>query len=284
MATLQPTEVSFYPTQDYLEPTERNKGTPWAAMKMPLESYRALARSQAIAEHNGLVDPETAKYYLASALTEGRFADYGVNQVDLNYGTGAPSNIAPQIKQATEYETQRDRLHKLISKEPTEEQRRKLSKFYSPTLNALYNESDKLKEAGYADKAWTPGASYGRLRGIADTLGLDDPNAEEIQYGAKYGRYYPTVDQIGNDIIPTEGYHRNAAIKTLGLVNKIQESGKTGLDAWQAFNGKGPDARRYRQRVSDAYDNLSNEKNKDMWNAYNNLVKQYKEELKRGKR
>ena len=282
MATLPPTEVSFYPTQDYLAPTENNKGTPWAGMKAPLESIRALAKSQAIAEHNKLVDPETAKYYLASALTEGRFGDYGVNQVDLNYGSAPPSNIAPQIKQSADYDTQRDHLLKVLNNTP-KAQAEALRKSYQPTLEAINKTGETYKTPGYEDTAWAPGASYGKLRSIADKLGLDDPNAQEIDKGAKYGRYYPTADQTGNDILPTDAYHRNAALKTLALVNKVQESGKTGLDAWQAYNGSGPEARRYKQRVSDAYDNLSHEKNKDMWNAYQNMVKQYKLELKYGK-
>lgn len=284
MAILPPKEISFYPTQNYLEPTDKNKGTPWAGMRVPLDSVRALARSQAIAEHEGLVDPETAKYYLASALTEGRFGDYGVNQVDLNYGTAPPSNIAPAISKATEYDNQKAHLIDLIGSAPNLKKATQLSKFYYPTNDALGKESEKLKAAGYEDSAWAPGASYGKLRDIADRLGLDDPNSQEIIKGAKYGRYYPTPDQEGNDFLPTEAYHRNAALKTLALVNKIQESGKTGLDAWQAYNGSGPKARQYKQRVSDAYDNLSHEKNKDMWNAYQNMVKQYKLELKYGKK
>lgn len=285
MATLPPqapTEISFYPTQDYLVPTKTNKGTPWAGVKMPMDSFTALARSQAIAEKQGLVDPETAKYYLASALTEGRFQDYGVNQVDLNYGSAPPSRISSQIKQSADYDNQRQHLFDYINAQPRQQQDA-LRNSYVPTLSALTSEGEKYKKPGYEDKVWGPGSSYGKLRAMADKLGLDDPNSEEIEKGAKYGRYTPSLNSNGDDRITPEMYHRNAAVKTLGIANKVYESGKTGLDAWEAYNGSGPDARRYKKRISAAYDNLSHEKNKDMWNAYQNLVKQYKLELEHGK-
>lgn len=281
MATLPPqapTEISFYPTQDYLVPTKTNKGTPWAGVKMPLESMQALARSQAEAEHRNLLDPETSKYYLASALTEGRFDDYGVNQVQLNYGSAPPSNIAPQIAKATDYDTQRQRLFDTLKSTP-ESKRPALLTSYGPTIDAIFKEGEKYKKSGYEDSAWSPGNSFHKLRSVADTLGLDDPSEEQINMGAKYGAYNP----IRKDSLTLDDYRHNAALKTLGIVNKVYESGKTGLDAWQAYNGTGSEARRYKKRVSDAYDYLSHEKNKDMWNAYQNMVNQYKLELKHGK-
>ena len=278
MATLPPqapTEVSFYPTQDYLEKN-------WAPAKVPLESLRALARSQAEAEHKGLLDKETTKYYLPSVLTEGRFDDYGVNQVQLNYGSAPSKEIAPAIAKATDYDTQRLHLFDVINKTP-EGKRNALRDSYTPTISALYNEGEKYKKAGYEDKAWAPGESYQKLRSYADTLGLDDPNQEEIVKGAKYGTYYPNLDTTGEDKISPEDYKRNASLKTLALINKVEESGKTGLDAWKAYNGSGPKADRYKKQVSHAYDMMSHPVNKDMWNAYQNMVKQYKLELKYGK-
>lgn len=278
MATLPPqapTEVGFYPSQDYIAKN-------WAPAKVPLESLRALARSQAEAEHHGLLDPETTKYYLPSALTEGRFNDYGVNQVLLNYGTAPSSAIAPQIAKATDYDTQRLHLLDIVNKASANKGSH-LLKSYMPTLDALNAEGNKLKTVGYEDKVWPPSESFNKLRAVADKLGLDDPGEESIIKGAKYGSYYPTVSNRTDDSLSSEEYRRNASLKTLALINKVAESGKTGLDAWKAYNGAGPEANRYKKRVSHAYDMMNHPANKDMWNAYNNMVNQYKLELKHGK-
>jgi hypothetical protein len=275
MATLPPTEVGFYPSKEYLDKN-------WAPTTVPLDSLRALARSQAEAEYHGLLDKETTKYYLPSALTEGRFDDYGVNQVQLNYGSAPPSAIAPQIAKATDYDTQRAHLFDVVNKTP-DSKRSALLASYNPTIDALYREAEKYKKTGYEDKAWAPGQSFNKLRAIADKLGLDDPTEEQINKGAKYGTYDPTHETAQFGEMTPEDYRRNASLKTLAVINKVQESGKTGLDAWKAYNGAGSEAERYKKRVSHAYDMMEHPANKDMWNAYQNMVKQYRLELKHGK-
>lgn len=285
MATLSPTEVGFYPTQDYLVPTQRNKNTPWAAMKVPMDSFRALAESQAIAEEKGLLSPETTKYYLASALKEGRWEDYGVNEVPLNYTTAPPANIAKNIAASADYDRQREILDKYVSNKPFEESTALRARF-NPTLTALRDEGEKLKVGGYPDKAWSPGPTYKKLRSFADALGLDDPTSEEIDKGAKYGVYRPMMfnSELDTPENIKNGYRRNAAIKTLALINKVHESGLEGLKAWERYNGAGPDARKYRRQIEAIHENLSHEKNKDMVAAYNNLVNQYRLEIRHGKR
>lgn len=277
MATLPPTKIGFYPSKEYLDKN-------WAPTTVPLDSLRALARSQAEAEHHGLLDKETTKYYLPSALTEGRFGDYGVNQVQLNYGSAPTSAIAPQIAKATDYDTQRDHLFDIVKNTP-DSKRSSLIASYGPTIDALYKEAEKLKKTGYEDKAWAPNKSFTKLRAVADKLGLDDPDEEMIDRGAKYGVYRPNllneVTDSPQDILDSR--RRNASLKTLALINKVEESGKTGLDAWQAYNGTGSEARRYKKRVSHAYDMMEHPANKDMWNAYQNMVNQYRLELKHGK-
>lgn len=274
MAQQAPTEVGFYPTQDYIEKN-------WAPTKVSLDSLRALAKSQAEAEHHGILDSETTKYYLPSALTEGRWTDYGVNHVDLDYGSNPKTTAVPGLKKADEYQAQLDHLQNLlaVSKNPNE-----LNTRWSPVFNALETEKEKALKAAYSDETWPGGPKYQKLRALADKLGLDDPNAQEIFKGTKFARYYPTVDQVGDEKLSPEAFRRNAALKTLALANKVSESGKTGLDAWQAYNGAGPLSREYKKKVAHTYDMMEHPANKDMWNAYQNMVKQYKLELKYGKK
>lgn len=277
----QPTQndVTFFPSQEYIDKN-------WAGQKVPLESLRALAKSQAIAEHTGMLDPETTKYYLPSALTENRWADYGVNQVAINNRT-APSKEWDTISNAREQAV----LNALKSGKINPDEYKSFKKWGDVNPEKVPG-LDRLNELFYGEQFWPSRKVPERTQALRDKayqLGFNKfntevmPNQGQPGYG-KYDVYYPTPDQTGEDILPTEAYHRNAAIKTLALLNKVDETGKSGLDLWEKYNGSGPDARRYRQRVEHAYDMMSHGSNKDMWNAYNNMVKDYKKELKRGKR
>ena len=276
--------VPYWPTEDYINPTKRNKGTPWGAMQVPVDSLRALARSEAIANVNGILDRDTSKYYLPSALVEGRWNDYGVNNVDVNYRSAPPKAIQSQIKQATDYDQQLSHLSHIVDKQKDQEAATKLFEFYKPTINALEQQSEKYKKSGYDDRVWGGNQDYNSITEVANRLGIRKRASQEIENGAKYDRYYPIFDQTGNGELSTPNdYHTNAALKTLALYNKVKESGKTGLDAWERYNGDGPDARQYRKKIEATHDLMSHPKNKDFYNLYRNLVKNYENELKNAK-
>ena len=91
--------VEFYPSQEYIDKN-------WAPVKVPINSFTSLAKSQAIAEKKGILAPETTKYYLPSALTEGRWGDYGVNEVAVNYGTAMTKEAKSTLDTAEDYKRQ----------------------------------------------------------------------------------------------------------------------------------------------------------------------------------
>ena len=275
----QPTnEIEFYPSGEYLSKN-------WAGTKVPLESLRALARSQAIAEHHGLLDTETTKYYLPSALTEGRWTDYGVNQVAINQ-RNAPSGDWMTVQQARDAAITQAYKQGKMTKDQYLGGYKKYN--YAPEdkvpglqqLNQLMNSEELWSSENVPDRVR-------KVRAAANKLGFPEYSTEirpaEKGYG-KYDMYLPVADQGPGYEFKTEDYHKNAALKTLALVNKVDETGKSGLDLWEKYNGSGPDAKRYKRRVSEAYDMMTHPKNRDMWNAYNNMVKQYKLEMQNGKR
>ena len=278
MAQTTPNEVSFYPSQEYFDKN-------WAAQKVPLESLRALARSQAIAEQHGLLDPETTKYYLPSALTENRWTDYGVNQVAINQ-RNAPSGDWMTVQQARDAAVTQAYKQGKLSKQDYLGGYKKYNYAPEDKVPGL----QQLDQLMNSEQLWPSDQvpdSVKRIRNAATKLGFPEYSTEirpaERGFG-KYDMYLPVADQGPGYEFNPQDYHKNAALKTLAVINKVDESGKTGLDVWERYNGSGPDAKRYRRRVSEAYDLMNHPKNRDMWNAYNNMVKQYKLEMQNGKR
>lgn len=279
MAQQTPSTVTFYPSQEYFDKN-------WAGQEVPLDSLRALAKSQAFAEHTGMLDSDTTKYYLPSALTENRWADYGVNQVDINNRT-APAKEWNTISNARDAAV----LKALKSGKINPDEYKSFKKWGDINPEKVPG-LDRLNELFYGEQFWPSTKVPDRtnaLRQKAYQLGFDTyrtevmPNQGSPGYG-KYDVYNPIPDQTGTDILPIEDYHKNAALKTLALLNRQDETGKSGLDLWEKYNGSGPEAKRYKRRVSEAYDIMNHPKNRDMWNAYNNMVNQYRLELKHGKR
>lgn len=248
--------VEFYPSQEYIDKN-------WAPVKVPLSSFNSLAKSQAIAEKKGILAPETTKYYLPSALTEGRFDDYGVNQVDVNYGTAMPKKARDANLTAEEYQGQLSILGSYMHDNP------RTTKNWGPTVQAVGREMKKYSDVQYDDRVWSGNERQVRLRKLADDLGIGHLASQEVEDDAKYDRYNPRN---------TDSQDERASIKTLALANKYHEAGgkASGLKLWEMYNGAGPKAREYVGKLKHADEMMMHPANKDMYNAYLKLVEQHK--------
>lgn len=258
--------VEFYPTQEYIDKN-------WAPFRIPVAAFNSLAKSQAIAEKRGILSPETTKYYLPSALREGRFTgelnDYGVNQVDVNYGTAMPKKARDANLTAEEYLGQLSTLGSYMHDNPN------TTKNWGPTVQAVGREMKKYSDMPYDDTIWSGNERHKRLRVIADNLGIGHLASQEIEIPkgqkdfAKYDRYNPRNTSSQDEI---------AAIKTLALANKYHESGgkASGLKLWELYNGEGPKARQYVRDLKHIDEMMLHPANKDMYNAYLKLVEEHR--------
>lgn len=276
--------VDFYPTQDYIVPTETNKGKPWAAFKVPLPALEALAKSQAVAEHKGYLDPETTQYYLASALKEGRWHDFGVNEVDIN-------TRLPETDMFKQVSKRREELYQQNKSRVSKEDQKGHDK-YGYVDPKLVPGMDRLNNLYYSEAVWPTDKvpdSTEQLRQTMYQLGFPQRNTDVIPAGSGYGKFdvyhpgYAFLDKEQKQY-DVNALDRNAALKTAAIINKIQENNVTGLKAWERYNGDGPKAREYRNKVEEIHNLLDHPKNKDMKKFYLDLVNKYKKEYKRGKK
>ena len=255
--------VEFYPSQEYIDKN-------WAPVKMPLSSFNSLAKSQAIAEKKGILAPETTKYYLPSALTEGRFGDYGVNEVAVNYGTPITKDVKDVLATEQDYKQQLMALFRNQSQIPK-------GIDISKTGAELKKQRQAYGDASTDESLWPGNESQKRLREVASSLGVDhlvSPKILKIKQGdtladSKYDMYDPK---------DTSSLDERAALKTLAVANKYHESGgkANGLKLWELYNGAGPKAREYVKKVQHADEMMTHPANKDMYNAYLKLVEEHK--------
>jgi len=275
MATQSPNSFAFYPSQDYLD-----KG--WAPMEVDVGPIQALAKSQALAEHHGLIDSETAKYYLPSALREGRWEDYGVNQVAINQ-RNTPDPEWHKI-QAARDKVMTEAYQKGQVTPASYLKGYKGYNYADTKVPGISQLNELMNSEQYWDSSKVP-ESVKRTRDAANKLGFDRYYTEIRPTGSGFGKYDMYTPSEGGDtgMYSPENLAKNAALKTLALINKKEETGRTGLDLWERYNGAGPMAKKYKRNLEQTYNLMEHTSNKDMWKAYNNMVNQYKMELKRGK-
>jgi hypothetical protein len=259
--------VDFYPTQKYIDKNQ-------APMKVPLSQLDALAKSEAIARKKGYFNDDTLKYYLPSALAEGRWdkADYGVNYASVNYGTNETKAAKEARLKAKDYH---DQFMTLVENHHQVPKGINLS----PTVEALHREQNKYNAIPLDDRVWGGTEKQQRLRQIADELGVGHL-AQQVTSIPKDKTEYAKYDYY--DPQTTQDINERASLKTLALANKYHENnGKLqGLPLWERYNGSGWEARRYVRRLKEADDLLYHPKNKDSHNVYKNRVKYWEDKLK----
>lgn len=278
-----PKTVDFYVDRNYLEPTQDNKGKPWAPYKVPVPALNALAKSEAYALHKGLIQPDTAKYYLASALKEGRWNDYGVNEVLVNNKT-APT---------PEFEQVQKRRNELVQQNKSKLNPKTLEIYnkYGYVNPNLVPGMDRLNQLYQDEQVWPTEKvpkPVEQLRQAMTALGFRnrDTDVRPAEGGGfvksdMYRPAYPYKDKTELEY-REDALDYNANLKTAALLNKVKEKGVSGLEAWKRYNGGGKAAEEYKNKVNEIHTNLDHPKNKDSAKAYRNIVNKYLEEFKRG--
>jgi hypothetical protein len=278
--------ANIYPSKRYLD---ENK----APEKMPIESLKAIAKSQAKAEYHNLLPKEVTSQYLASAAIEGRPKDFGANFVDVDYRTAPKKAWHDNERKLNEDE--KDFMNYLIGK--------KMDKNYDPnTEQAILHRFD--------DKLWSPSKEASGVLAAANKLGLNSnvkPDIDE-RYGPgkhrKSVRFSPKgnkgfinlQDDVSyNDVNALE---QAADLKTLALLNNKSQFPKlikTTDDYWRSFNGFGdPSKGVLNNGMKSKYDSMGRDyldkhreathamtlpENKQVVEVYNSLVDKYKKDL-----
>lgn len=273
--------IAAYPTSTYVKENQ-------AGMQIPIESIKALAKSEAEAIKLGLLPKGTTDYYLPSALVEGRWGDYGVNEVTIDEGTQAPKDFLAIAKV-------RDDLVKKAYKDKniTKEEYTSYKKYNSLDPSKIPG-MDRLNELYYSEQMWdskNPSEKAKAAREISFKLGFPQYSTDIARVPGGFSKqdtYYPKRDAMGEEALALRpnDLNQNAALKTLALVNKQKETGFTDpLQLWTAYNGLGvakdktgkiiasPDI--YRARLNEAATMLNHPANAVLKTTYQDLVNGY---------
>lgn len=258
--------VKFYPTRNYLEPTDVNKGTPWAPYEMPVTSFAALANAEALARHHNIIDPETANYMLSGATREGRHDDYGVNKVDINYYSPPPKHLQGMIENSNQVAADINNLTK------AEERAVKLGDLdsaarYRTKRSGLEADLTLLDSMILKDEKWVGTGPYKELTKKAELLGIPVSTNQELIRDPNTGKLITKVDRY----LPQGTQEQKAKYVPLALANKIQELGgkAKGVDVYRAFIGGGKAANIRANQQEQMNDYITQHpKNKDSLYAY----------------
>ena len=274
--------VNFYPSKDYISKNQ-------APHQVPMAALENLAKAHALANVKKLYPPGVSDYALAQALVEGRPHDFGVNEVNINWGSAPTSKFTEINNQKNELQKQAD----LIS------QKSSLTSQDRETFRTLNNKIAGLEQLKYAEGTWNkPNSSYEAVNKIADSLGLNRSANQEILPVYKNPKNPKDNEIIGYkkfDVFnPNSMPGRNAStfneksgeLRVLAIANKYYENGQKakGLDLIQLYNGTGPKAKEYRQKIQDAqYLLTKHPANSEAFKIFNGLVDKYTKEYQREK-
>lgn len=281
--------IGVYSAKSYLKDYNKNLKENQAPQNIPIESIKALAKSEAIARQNNVLPQEVIDYYLPGALVEGRFGDFGVNEVLVN-NKSAPSKRWEEVNAVRNNLVEQAYKEKKISKQdldtfykygyldnekaiPGLKQVNKL--FYSEELWPSFKVSDKVKE----------------VREASYRLGFQDYFTDIRKSNTGYTKvdvHEPQRSPLFEEalVLNPAALQRNANLKTLALVNKSKEKiNKTPLDYWTAYNGRGvakdergrviasPDI--YKRKLLDTQEVINNPANAEFKRLYLDLVQGY---------
>ena len=270
--------VNFYPAKTYFT----NKQAPLA---YPLSSLDNLAKAHALAQAKGVAPPGVGEYALSQALVENRPDDFGVNAVQVGYGSAPTSTFTKLVKQIADVDKELKTIWSKKNPTPQDLQRaRELDKGYAG-----------LKSKMYEENLWNkPNASHEAVSNVADKLGLNRSTNQEIEPIYKNPKIktpetitgYKKFDNYADISTGEKGKGNPASYNVLAIANKYYESGQKakGLDLIQLYNGKGPLAKEYRAKIQDAQYLLSkNPANTQAVKIYNDLFNKYLMQYQREK-
>ena len=268
--------VKFYPSKDYVDPTDLNKGTPWAPLQMPVTAFKSLAKADAESRDLNIIDPETSKYILSGGLREGRWQDYGVNQVDVNYKSQPPAHLRSMVansdRVAADLKTAQLAEQNAIKKGNIEG----AIKHHS-NIQGLQANLSMLDDLILKDEKWTGAKSHAELTKKAQLLNLPETTNQELIRDKDTGKLLTKVDRYRPSLNSSQD--ERAKFVPFALANKIDELGgkAKGLQVYQAFIGGGPLAK-IRANQQNSFNEYVTEhpKNKDSHNAYQKTMESFR--------
>jgi hypothetical protein len=275
--------LDIYPTVHSLEPTKLNKGTPWAAQKVPEEYLGGMAYAQAKAKSIGLLDDETLNQMLPLATRESRYKDYGNNGVFVDYKTPPPKELAGTIAEADKLRSQELKLESQIDKAY---KLKNMPLFDDLVLKRkeLEDQRKKIDSKILANSNWISRAeSYNDISDKVEKLGLQRSTEQDLIRDQK-GRIISKADVYRAH--PADTYETKALHVPLALYNKRYENPEAkGLALTKTFVGKGEEAAaRNKQEAEIARNIYSHQKNKPVMDYYTNQYNKYYTEMSKGKR
>lgn len=281
--------IAVYSAKSYLKDYNKNLKENQAPQNIPIESIKALAKSEALARKNDLLPKEVIDYYLPGALVEGRFGDFGVNEVLVNNKT-APSKSWEEVNAVRNNLAEQAYKQKKISKED-------LDGFYKygylPNEDAIpgFKQINKLF---YSEELWPSSKVSDKVQKVRDAsykLGFQDYFTDIRKGGLGYTKvdiHEPQRSVLFDEALALNpgALQRNANLKTVALINKaIEKENKTPLDYWTAYNGRGvakdnsgrivasPDI--YKRKLLDTQEVINHPANAEFKRVYSDLVQGY---------
>jgi hypothetical protein len=268
--------VKFYPSKDYVDPTDLNKGTPWAPLQMPVTAFKSLAKADAESRDLNIIDPETSKYILSGGLREGRWQDYGVNQIDVNYKTPPPSHLRSMVANSDKVAADL-KAAQLAERDANRKGDVEGSVKHHRNIQSLQANLSMLDDLILKDEKWTGAKSHAELTKKAQLLGLPQSTNQELIRDKDTGKLITKVDRYRPDY--NQSQDERAKFVPFALANKIDELGgkAKGLQVYQAFIGGGPLAKiRANQQHSFNEYVTEHPKNKDSHNAYQKTMESFR--------
>lgn len=268
--------VKFYPSKDYVDPTDLNKGTPWAPLQMPVTAFKSLAKADAESRDLNIIDPETSKYILSGGLREGRWGDYGVNQVDVNYKTPPPPHLRSMVANSDRVAADL-KAAQLAEQEAIKKGNVDAFVKHHRNIQGLQANLSLLDDLILKDEKWTGAKSHAELTKKAQLLGLPESTNQELIRDKNTGKLLTKVDRYRPDY--SRSQDERAKFLPFALANKIDELGGKvkGLQVYQAFIGGGPLAK-IRANQQNSFNDYVTEhpKNKDSHNAYQKTMESFR--------
>ena len=280
-----PTEktVDVYPTANYLIPTKENQGKPQAALKLPVDYVNSLAKAKAKSKSLNLLDDETHDQMLPLAIREGRFDDYGNNGVYVDHKTPPPKHLNDLISKSNDYALKLKQME-MKSKQAAKVGNKDLENHYDSLAEKLKESVETIDAKLLADPNWTSRAeSYKDITDKALKLGLKQSTNQETIRDPVTGKLLSKADVYRASV--KDSYDTKALHVPLALYVKSKEQpGLKGLKLSKYYIGAGPDADARIAQQAEIYKNLTHPKNKDFYNAYNNLANQHYTTFTKGKK
>ena len=275
--------VDIYPTANYLVPTRENKGIPQAALKVPVDYINSLAKARGRSKSIGLLDDETHDQMLPLAIRESRFDDYGNNGVYVDHKTPPPKHLNDLISKSND-EALKLKQMEMKSKIAEKAGNKDLKNHYDSLVSKLKDSVETMDAKLLADSSWQSRAeSYKDITDKALKLGLKQSTNQETIRDTVTGKLLSKADVYRTSA--RDSYDTRALHVPLALYVKSKEQpGLKGLALAKYYIGSGKDANTRIKQQAEIYKNLTHLKNKDIYNAYNNLSNEHYTKFTKGKK